>query len=463
MNDQARANPAAMTGLLVRQLASISETLVRASRRRDAEVQRRTASRSSAASAVQAPAAPSPANPSPTSNTEGNVSCNSVVFTGRQKLSKAQGFSQFDLDQPQADRITGWIRSISATVYGYTNVFIDGTTPRPPLHGDFRTDEDDGDLKKMRAQFAKTNLSTEAHETDTKHRLAQLDRTNPAVGAGEDLDSKKLLAELAQLNSPRAARTEINNNDVAAMFADLNQTSIAVVQDVTYEKTEDADLKQMRAEFGVGTSSAKDEETICSSRDIDPVAILAELEGGTYLFDNDDPKNMLADLQQRSPSGGQEPLDDSDDDMELLRGRLTDMLSPSYDQNSPADTKKMSSLSFINSKPKTVVDPIVVPYIIALQLERAGIPWEEAQGWTTYLFSEGLDGHKARRAKDEIVAQAAWDLDQLIEYVLLEEKQYLAIDNEVRRPCRLIVSNIAAGACVEDLKDLFSSQFHFSM
>jgi hypothetical protein len=61
------------------------------------------------------------------------------------------------------------------------------------------------------------------------------------------------------------------------------------------------------------------------------------------------------------------------------------------------------------------------------------------------------------------VGQVARNLDQLIEVVLLEEKQYLNIDNESRRPCRLIVSNIATGACVEDLKEFFSYQFRYSM
>jgi hypothetical protein len=217
------ANSTAVSGLLGRQLASISDTLVRASRRRDAEVQRRAASRSSAAPAVQAPVAPSPTKPSLTSNTEDSAPSNSVVFPGHQKNFTTQKFGRFDRDQPQADRIMGWIRSIPATVYGHTNVFIDDTTPRPSLRSGYESNgDDDSDVKKMRAHFA-AGPPTDAHEIDPKHKLAQLDRTNFAVGAGESLDPKKLLAELAHLDSPHAAQTEYSNNDVASMLADLNQ------------------------------------------------------------------------------------------------------------------------------------------------------------------------------------------------------------------------------------------------
>jgi hypothetical protein len=452
------ANPAAMTGMLGQQLANISDTLARASRRRDAEVQRRTASKSSAAPAVQAPAAPSPTKPSLTSNTEDSASGNSVVFIGHQKNFNTQVFSRFDLDQPQANRIMGWIRSMPATVHGHTNVLIDDTTSCPSLRGGYRSDDDDDDdedVRKMRTHFAETDPPIDAHETDPKHILAQLDRTNSVINAGENLDPKKLQAELAQLDSLRAVRTEARDNDVASMVADLNRTSTVAGRDIVYGKTGDVTLKQMLAEFGASTSPAGDEVTICSSRDIDPVAILTKLERETYLFDDDDPKRMLADLQRRSPSGGQEPADDSDDDMEVLRGRLVNMFSPAPDST--------ASFDLVNGKPDAVIDPAVMPYIIALQLESAGLPWDEAQGWTKYLFSTGFDGHKARQAKDKIVEQAAQDLDKFIEQVLHEEKQYLAMDNEVRRPCRLLVSNIAMGACEEDLKEFFPYQFRHSM
>jgi hypothetical protein len=450
------AAPAAMTGMLGQQLANISDTLARASRRRDAEVQRRAASKSSAAPAVQAPAALSPTKPSRTSNTEDSTSANSVVFIGHRKKFNTQVFSRFDLDLPQADGIMGWIRSIPATVYGHTNVLIDDTTSCPSLRGGYRSDDDDDeDVRKMRAHFAKTDPPIDAHETDAKYMLAHLGRTNFVVSAGENLDPKKLQAELAQIDSLRAARTETRDNDVASMLADLNQTSTAVGRDIMYSKTEDVTLEQMLAEFVASTSPTGDEVTICSSRDIDPVAILTKLERETYLLDDDDPKRMIADLQRRSPSGGQEPADDSDDDMKVLRGRLVNVFSPAPDST--------ASFDLVNGKLDAVIDPAVMPYIIALQLESAGLPWDEAQGWTKYLFSTGFDSHKARQAKDKIVEQAAQDLDKLIEQVLHEEKQYLAMDNEVRRPCRLLVSNIATGACEEDLKEFFPYQFRHSM
>lgn len=94
----------AMRGLLGRQLASISDTLAKASQRRDAEVQKRTVSaKQSSAPAVQSPD-PSCANSSLTSDTEGGQSdsIQSDIINGRQLASN------FDLDLLTFRDILGW-------------------------------------------------------------------------------------------------------------------------------------------------------------------------------------------------------------------------------------------------------------------------------------------------------------------------------------------------------------------
>jgi septal ring factor EnvC (AmiA/AmiB activator) len=73
MDPRGRANSTAVKGLLGRQLASITDTLARASMRRDAELQKKAASELQGAPAVQAPFPPSTSDPSSV-DTDGTAS-----------------------------------------------------------------------------------------------------------------------------------------------------------------------------------------------------------------------------------------------------------------------------------------------------------------------------------------------------------------------------------------------------
>ena len=103
-----------------------------------------------------------------------------------------------------------------------------------------------------------------------------------------------------------------------------------------------------------------------------------------------------------------------------------------------------------------------VYYTTPLQLESAGCDWERVRGWTTYLFSGGPTGHAAVRHRNQLIEEAAKELDTIITEVLDEELAYCAKKEKTVLPCRLIVTNIAASADVEELALLFW-EFKFDM
>jgi hypothetical protein len=122
-----------------------------------------------------------------------------------------------------------------------------------------------------------------------------------------------------------------------------------------------------------------------------------------------------------------------------MEARRMDILSPSHAPDSPNES--VATYLAKHDKPDAIFDMAKAPHGIALLLELANVPWEEAQAWSKYLFGNGLDS-------------------QVIDAVLSEGMQYLAIENVVRLPRRLVVSNIAADAREEDLKEFFH-QYRF--
>jgi hypothetical protein len=112
MDHRAGSNMDAMKGLLGKQLASITDTLAKASQRRDAEVKKRTIAKTSIASAAAPtpPPAPLSIRPSLTSENEGTGSSDSsgiVVFRGNHSKPDQQNFTRFDLGLEQANSIMG--------------------------------------------------------------------------------------------------------------------------------------------------------------------------------------------------------------------------------------------------------------------------------------------------------------------------------------------------------------------
>jgi hypothetical protein len=109
-----------------------------------------------------------------------------------------------------------------------------------------------------------------------------------------------------------------------------------------------------------------------------------------------------------------------------------------------------------------MLDPGSIPYVVALMLESAGIKWEEAMGWCTFLFSSGMDGYEAVKEREEMVKHEEAKLDVLIKQTLEEMKEDFAREEKKRLPFRLIVSNLAADIDTDAIR-IFFKDFAWDM
>jgi hypothetical protein len=151
------------------------------------------------------------------------------------------------------------------------------------------------------AQFEKATPSASTQEDkNPKRMLVQLDGTNSIVGAEEELDLKKMLPELTQNESPARVQSEGDFNNIATILSDSDRASV-LGQSTVCEVADRLDPKQLLAEFGLSTS-AKNETTVCDDWH-DPRALLAELERRVSFADDDHPMRMLAEFEQKMPTG----------------------------------------------------------------------------------------------------------------------------------------------------------------
>jgi hypothetical protein len=279
-------------------------------------------------------------------------------------------------------------------------------------------------------------------------------------GEAESNDPKQMLAEFGQ-TEPVVNDETVSRDDVRSMLAKLEEAS-SEVEGTRSGEAESTELQQMLAEFG-HTSPVMGDVSISSDGDDELRLMLAEFERRTSFGEelknhtgsqyDVNPKAMLAEFEQQTPQLGQV---EGEEDLEALHGRLTSILSPGGALRSPTHEHTECD------KHELHFDTAMAPYIMAIHLETADSSWEKALGWTTYLFSSGLNGYKACQEKDRIVSQANEELENIIQQVLEEETVHQTVENKARLPRRLIVSNIAADAGEEDLREFFYS-FRFAM
>ncbi|KAF2832152.1 hypothetical protein CC86DRAFT_462519 [Ophiobolus disseminans] len=426
MDGRTRVNSDTMKGLLGRQLASITDTLARASQRRDTELRQKAYFKSPPAPAAQVP---SPTNPSLTSDTEGtgSDSGDSVGFASLQKGRDSEDFSfeDFDASILKGDNVTR-----SSLPEGYTF--------------------DDEDPKTLFESFDRDEPSTSIKDdTSPQQRLVQLSRPEFADRAHDMDDPKTMLAELRKMSFD----DEPNSIDVGIVLADMEKISF---MDGSTTDGWDIDPKLLLAQFEHGNSAANEVNTHVDGDD-DPKRMLADMEGRVSSLQvatmtsssEDNQKAMLADLEGRIPEPDGEPPENTQGNLEALYDRLMGILSPGIITQSPE-----VKLAIIGTR-EADIDPAIVPYFVAFQLEKAGCKWEEVKGWTTYLFSSGLDGYEAHLEKDRIVQQATEELDKTIRYTLGEVERYLGETSPARVSRRLIVSNLAADVGIQDLEEFF--------
>jgi hypothetical protein len=182
----------------------------------------------------------------------------------------------------------------------------------------------------------------------------------------------------------------------------------------------------------------------------------------TAADEDNDPRQMLADLATLSAPGPRDSIahssdhNDEDDEIDILRIRIehmrallgedTPQMTPDRE---PGLTMDQDTHDEIAEGPTTDLDTEIIPYAVALQLECSKIQWEHAKGWTTYLYSPILDGHEAQQRKEAAVAHAEDALKRIIDSVL-------EVEEDTKPQRRLIVSNLAADADEEALWNLLN-------
>jgi hypothetical protein len=264
----------------------------------------------------------------------------------------------------------------------------------------------------------------------------------------EDVDTEQVLASLARsLSLDLETRVEAHASITAEFRQPIDAHPLAADQDLEVR------FQKLWEELHTPTVQTP-QAILGDDDDKDPRSMLAAIEKESALAHANDPKWMLAELERDVGR-------DNNKRLEAFRARLVGALPPSPGHTSGA--QKVTEANTTSTAKGSDVDSLValdknfVPYVVALQLEIAGLPWEELQGWTTYLFSEGFSSYKACQERDAIVKRADEELNETIAQVTEESKHYLSIQNKARLPCRVIISNIAAGAEVEDLQEFFHS------
>lgn len=239
----------------------------------------------------------------------------------------------------------------------------------------------------------------------------------------------------------------------------------------------DADLgddpKALLASMDRAQSTPPPDSTSDDDDDDDPSQMLAEIEGiserQTQEDIESDPRLMLAELDREPLSTrGNAPTDEHD--LAELRRRLRDSFLLSHfgsDENKAPDvmvliSTRQNATNSKTSETDTGLPQKCIAYAIAMILESADCGWEVARGWTTYLYSSGLDGYPAQAAKNALVKRATQELDGIIQNVLDVEEGHRLAEEKDRLPCRLIISNLAAGAEEEDVRFFFRS-FAYNM
>lgn len=250
----------------------------------------------------------------------------------------------------------------------------------------------------------------------------------------------------------KCASDDDEDDDPTRLLAELASSSLLGPR-ILQEEMDDVDPEQLLTEIKIGTSIAK----LDTAHDVDGELpeMLTNFKAREQLFHDCDSMKTPTVLERTSPTVYQSSSGTEEENIGALYNRLMGLRSCSPDSVPYIFERQSGVVSDVSTMTKPHKD--IIPYIVALQLEMAGTHWEAALGWTKYLFSTGLDGHQARHKKDEILAQADKDMTEIIQQVLRDEEHYLGTEDRNKIPRRLIVSNLAAGAREEDLKEFFYS------
>jgi hypothetical protein len=158
---------------------------------------------------------------------------------------------------------------------------------------------------------------------------------------------------------------------------------------------------------------------------------------GTTVICNNNPRAMLADLDDQKQTSDIGHSEDEDDDLETLRGKLATMFALSCDTPSPEvrytakDTPVIGTPSTSRKDVAATIEPEYVP-------------------------DPDLKEQEAKKEREEMVKRENEKLDVIIKFVLEEEARHRAIEEKKGLPTRLIVSNLAASVDEEAIHIFFA-------
>ncbi|KAF2630781.1 hypothetical protein BU25DRAFT_483544 [Macroventuria anomochaeta] len=470
MDRRRRASSATSKSLLNRQLASITDILAKASQRRDEEVKRSRRTSRVAPMATDLVSSSDPAAPilagepdhahpePPPAQLDGGAEDTEESAAA----AKASEDEYAEIKRREMEKFHRVIAGYQAEV-AVAKASKDDETER---------------LRKEEVEFQQMVAGMEAEDARREEEEKRY---------AEDMGRKKAeeAAKIKAQEAPRRAEREAE----AAKIARKNETSDTSIFDASMPSMRDGDAspneddpRAMLAELRNLEGITHKSENHYNDQDRDEGDIrrmLAELDKSasyqhstTVTGYDDDPQQMVAELATLSvphPRGtssytneNREDEEEDDDDASILRARLQNLRSSSngYPQLPPDHVDSDRRVGYIEqADTKTVaatrLEPEVIPYIVALQLGHSNSQWEHVQGWTTCLYSSGLNSYEAQKGKEVAVAHAEDALNKIISSVMEVEEISRRKAEETKLQRRLIVSNLAAGADEEEIERQF--------
>ncbi|KAF2854522.1 hypothetical protein T440DRAFT_387606 [Plenodomus tracheiphilus IPT5] len=180
--------------------------------------------------------------------------------------------------------------------------------------------------------------------------------------------------------------------------------------------------------------------------DEDPRRMLIEIErsapGSARDQIENNPRMLLAEID-RELSSSRRYASSSDHNLVELRRELID--SPKPSGNGESGTSARDVVVRVPDRENATSSPIN---------ERISSLPQQCVAHAIALILESAD------SKHALIERSAQDLDNIIQNVLNVEKGHRRAEERERLPCRLIISNVAAGAEEEDVLFFFRSYAH---
>ncbi|KAF1360282.1 hypothetical protein EJ07DRAFT_177603 [Lizonia empirigonia] len=287
----------------------------------------------------------------------------------------------------------------------------------------------------------------------SKTPSAQLDGATSTTSESRAGNDRKVSVTTncdASLTTKRAGGTSHIEDDPRAMLAELRSLRGAAALPDSQDHDESDDVKGMLAELDRLASPPL--STMGGLLDNEPRQMLTEVAAMSGLGSQD----------VSAQSEGDEESTDDDDDVKMLRRRLQRLRAEcKMTPEASSDSVEPALMSFSNLQDESLPRPAIrpdseaSPHVLAPQPEYSDVQWDHARARTEYLFDSELDNHKAQEEVELAVAHAEDALNRIIRDVMDAEEDFRRKEEETKLRRRLIVSNLAAGADLKEIKRQF--------